>query len=232
VAQAHSGRLRRHWQDLMILVGQYDSPFVRRVAVTLNLYGIAFERRILSVFSDFGAMLELNPLGKVPVLELDDGERLYDSRAILDYVDGLVAPDRRMVPAGEPERRRVLRIEAVALGLTEKLYERTFEFARRDPEKRDPAVVARAERQIWSALAWLEALKPAPWLYGERTSRADVTAAIAYTYMNEKQAALLAQRPHPGLDRHCARCEALPAFKAAAYSATEAQRSGWVVEGG
>jgi glutathione S-transferase len=55
----------------MILVGQYDSPFVRRVAVTMNLYAMPFERRILSVFTDFEAMLQLNPLGKVPVLQLD-----------------------------------------------------------------------------------------------------------------------------------------------------------------
>ena len=64
----------------MILVGQYDSPFVRRVAVILNLYGFPFVRRPFSVFKDFDAVLALNPLGKVPVLTLDDGENLFDSR--------------------------------------------------------------------------------------------------------------------------------------------------------
>ena len=90
----------------MILVGQYDSPFVRRVAVTMNVYAMAFERQVLSVFSHFDAMLAINPLGKVPVLQLDDGERLYDSRAILDCLDGLVPADRRMVPVDEPDRRQ------------------------------------------------------------------------------------------------------------------------------
>ena len=113
----------------MILVGQYDSPFVRRVAVTMNIYTMPFERRVLSVFTDFEAMLAVNPLGKVPVLQLEDGELLYDSRAILDYLDGLVPVEKRLVPAGEPHRRRILRIEAVALGLAEKLYERGVEFA-------------------------------------------------------------------------------------------------------
>jgi glutathione S-transferase len=214
----------------MILVGQYDSPFVRRVAVTMNFYGMLFQRRVLSVFTDFDEMLAINPLGKVPVLQLDDGERLYDSRAILDFLDGVARPDRRMVPADGAHRRHVLRAEAVALGLAEKLYERGFEFARRDPEKRDPAVVCRAERQISSALAWLEALQPSPWLTGEDPSRADVTAAIAYTYMKEKHSVLLETRTYPALDRHCARCEALSQFKDAAYSAVEAQRSGWFPE--
>ena len=105
----------------MILIGQYDSPFVRRVAVTLHYYEIPFERRVLSVFTDFDAILTMNPLGKVPVLLLDDGERLFDSRAILDYLDSLAAPDRRLVPSAEPKRRAVLRIDAVATGVAEKV---------------------------------------------------------------------------------------------------------------
>lgn len=216
----------------MILVGQYDSPFVRRVAVALHLYAMPFERRILSVFSDFTAMLRVNPLGKVPVLQLDDGEVLFDSRAILDYLDGLVAPDRRLLPPEEPHRRRVLRIESIALGLTEKLYERIFEFARRDPAKRDGAVVQRVEQQIASALSWLEALRPAPWLYGDRLTRADVTTAIALTYMQEKAPTLLVPALHDSLAAHCARCESLSEFASAAYSADEARRSGWFPETG
>jgi glutathione S-transferase len=87
----------------------------------MNIYTMPFERRVLSVFTDFEAMLAVNPLGKVPVLQLEDGELLYDSRAILDYLVGLVPVEKRLVPAGEPHRRRILRIEAVALGLAEKL---------------------------------------------------------------------------------------------------------------
>jgi glutathione S-transferase len=212
----------------MILVGQYDSPFVRRIAVTMNLYAMPFDRRILSVFTDFAAMLAINPLGKVPVLQLDNDERLFDSRAILDYLDGLVPPARCLLPPDEPHRRQVRRIEAVALGLAEKLYERGFEFARRDPAKRDAAVVQRIERQIASALTWLEALQPNPWLYGDRITRADVTAAIAVTYMRQKWPALLTLVHHDTLAAHCTHCESLGGFVQAAYSATEAQRSGWV----
>ena len=73
----------------MILVGQYDSPFVRRVAVTLHHYGMPFERQVLSVFADAAAVRAVNPLGQVPALRLDDGETLFDSAAILDWLSTL-----------------------------------------------------------------------------------------------------------------------------------------------
>ena len=75
-----------------VLVGQYDSPFVRRVAVVMHYYGVAFGRRVLSTFADFDAMLELGPLGKVPILVMADGERLWDSRAVLDFLHGRASP--------------------------------------------------------------------------------------------------------------------------------------------
>jgi glutathione S-transferase len=211
----------------MILVGQYDSPFVRRVAVTLNHYGHSFERRPLSVFRDFDAVLAFNPLGKVPVLTLDDGESLFDSRIILDYLDGLAAPELRLVPTAESDRHRVLRVEAIAVGLCEKLYERGYEFARRDTDKQDLRVVARTERQIRSALDWLEALRPSPWLHGTRFTRADMTAAIAVTYMREKHEGFVSPSEHPGLQALCDICERTEHFHDAAYSAVEAERSGW-----
>ena len=211
----------------MILTGQYDSPFVRRVAVTLHHYGLPFERRILSVFTDFEAVLAVSPLGKVPVLSLDDGETLFDSRMILDYLDGRAGDTHCLVPTGEPARRQVLRIEAVALGLAEKGYERGVEFVRKAEGKTDPAWTDRAKRQLLSGFAWLEALRPDPWLYGERMTRADVTAATALTFLREKQPELFAGDPCPALMAHRERCEALPPFTAAPYSASEAARSDW-----
>ena len=86
------------------------------------------------------------------------------------------------------------------------------------------------ERQIDSALSWLEKLAPSPWLFGDRMSRADVTAAIAFTYPIEKHRSFLERRPSPVLEAHCRLCEALPQFAVAAYSASEAERSDWFPE--
>ena len=211
----------------MILVGQFDSPFVRRAAIALNHYGMPFERRILSVFQDFDAMLALNPLGKVPVLILRDGGYLYDSRAIIEYLEGVADPDRRLTPTEEASRREMLRLEAVGVGLAEKAYERGLEFARRSPGTQDPLWVGRLERQIKSALQWLEAAANSEWLVGGKITRADLAAAVAATYVAEKLPQLFDSTRFPQLDAHRQRCESLPTFSAAAYSATEAMATGW-----
>jgi glutathione S-transferase len=78
----------------MFLIGQYDSPFVRRTAIALRLYGLPFEHRPWSTFGDADKIAPYNPLLRVPVLVLDDGEALIDSAAILDHLDETVGHDR------------------------------------------------------------------------------------------------------------------------------------------
>jgi glutathione S-transferase len=212
---------------LPILAGQYDSPFVRRVAVVLHYYGLVFERRVLSTFTDFDAMLRLGPLGKVPVFVLAGGERLWDSRAILDFLHGQASPERLLLPRDEPARHQVLRIEAASVGFAEKTYERLLELARRAPGTHDPAWMARLERQITSVLAWLEAQRPGPFFFGQKLSVADVTAAVAFTYLKEKLPLLAPVGMFPALEKLRSTCEATAAFMAAPYSPTEAARSGW-----
>src|ERR1051325_8557462 len=98
----------------MILVGQYDSPFVRRVAVSLRVLGFAYEHDTRSVFGDFDSMRTTNPLGRVPSLVLDDGRVLIDSAAILDWLDETAGPDRALLPRSGPLRQRALRLIALA----------------------------------------------------------------------------------------------------------------------
>ncbi|MDU7520711.1 MAG: glutathione S-transferase N-terminal domain-containing protein [Roseomonas mucosa] len=74
----------------MILIGQYDSPFVRRVAVALRLYRLGYEHQPWSTFGDAERLAAINPLRRVPVLLLDDGEALIESGAILDHLEAVV----------------------------------------------------------------------------------------------------------------------------------------------
>ncbi len=204
----------------MILVGRYDSPFVRRVAVALHHYGLPFRRRVISTYDDFDAVLAVNPLGKVPALELADGTALVDSTYILDYLDDLVGPDRSLVPPTGAARAAVQRHVAVALGLTEKSVEYRTETMRRPPDKVVADRVARVARQIAAALAWLEKRASAEgWLCGEAMTQADVTAAIAVTNLQHKTPDLIPVELHPTLTAFARRCETLPPFRAAAYKA-------------
>src|SRR5512143_707883 len=93
-------------EKTMFLIGQYDSPFVRRVAIAMRLYGLPFEHRPWSTFGDADKIAPFNPLRRVPTLVLDDGEALIESMAILDYLDELVGPSKAMIAESGPERRR------------------------------------------------------------------------------------------------------------------------------
>src|ERR1043166_1405894 len=112
----------------MILIGQFDSPFVRRVGSALRLYDLPFEHRPWSTFGDADKIAPLNPLRRVPTLVLDDGEVLIESTAILDHLDELVGPERAMLPERGKPRRQALKICGLATGLADKavslLYER------------------------------------------------------------------------------------------------------------
>jgi glutathione S-transferase len=81
------------------LIGMMDSPYVRRVAISLELYGVEFESRPLSVFSSFEAFSRINPAVKAPTLVLDNGIRLMDSSLILAYFEGQASPARKLLPA-------------------------------------------------------------------------------------------------------------------------------------
>ena len=93
----------------MILIGQYDSPFVRRVAIAMRLYELPFEHRPWSTFGDGDKIAAYNPLRRVPTLVLASGEVLMESTAILDYLDEWVGPGKAMITArrqsGQPHLR-------------------------------------------------------------------------------------------------------------------------------
>src|SRR6185369_10230761 len=113
-----SGNDERH--EDMFLIGQYDSPFVRRVAIALRLYGLPFEHRPWSTFGDADKIAPYNPLRRVPTLVLESGEALIESAMMIDYLDHRVGPERAMFPTDGEARWRQQRIAALAMGLGDK----------------------------------------------------------------------------------------------------------------
>jgi glutathione S-transferase len=199
----------------MKLVGQLDSPFVRRAAVSLLHYGMEFDLVSLSVFDDFDEILSMNPLGRVPFLILDSGEVILNSQSIIEF--GEATADRRLLPRDEPHRSMVQRIDDVAVGLMEKSVELRTETVHKITEARDVAWKKRLERQIDSCLTWLERLEPSQWFYADQMTRADVSVAIGFTNLAHKFPALVPAGRYPRLAQHCKNAEALPLFSAAAF---------------
>lgn len=196
----------------MILVGQYDSPFVRRVAVALNILGLGYEHRPWSTFGDADRLATLNPLRRVPVLVTDDGEVLIDSAAILDHLDE-VAGEARLIAASGPARRAMLRVCALATGLCDKmaglLYERLLH------DEVSEAWVTRCSAQIDGTLAALEAACAACPTYfwsGAAPGHPDIAVACALRFLAEAHPQLHAPARWTRLTGHAAACEAMPAF--------------------
>jgi glutathione S-transferase len=199
----------------MILIGQYDSPFVRRVAIAMRLYGLAFEHRPWSTFGDADKIAPFNPLRRVPTLVLSDGEALIESTIILDYLDELAGPGKSMIASNGPERRHALRVCALATGLADKavslLYERVL---RKDQYSK--IWVERCQAQIGGVLDVLEKERAAiasPFWSGVKISHADIAVACVLRFTSEAHPSLVDPARHPALADHAARCEAMPVFQ-------------------
>src|SRR5580658_9389914 len=121
----------------------FDSPFVRRVAISMQLLDIGYEHADWSVGRDFEMIREYNPLGRVPTLVLDDGESLVESAAILDYLDEQVGSARALLPASGDERREALQLMAIATGSADKAVTQVYEGVFRPAEKRHDPWLAR-----------------------------------------------------------------------------------------
>jgi glutathione S-transferase len=199
----------------MILIGHYDSPFVRRVAIALRLYGMAYEHRAWSVFSQASEIAAYNPLKRVPTLVLDDGEVLIESAAILDCLDEVAGPERALIADGGPERRHALKVCALASGLADKAVSLVYERAVHGRET--PVWVERCRSQIGGVLAALEADRgdrPTAWWFGAKISHADIAVGCVLRFLSEAHPDVFDKGAWPALAGHAAACEALPEFAA------------------
>jgi glutathione S-transferase len=166
----------------MLLIGVNRSPFTRRVAITLNIYGVPFEQRALSGFDNRAEVRASNPLGRIPALVLDSGgETLIDSNAIIDHLDEVYGHDRPLTPPGGADRRAVLKVAAIMMGACEKCLHAAYERNRRPPEKLYQPWIDDCMAQVRNALVAVDAMidPKKPYLLLERLTQADVAAVVA-----------------------------------------------------
>lgn len=202
----------------MKLVGMLDSPYVRRVAVSLQLLGLRFEHQSLSVFRTFDQFGSINPVVKAPTLVCDDGTVLMDSTVILQYAHRLARP-RTLVPDDPVAMRRSLHLTGLALAACEKSVQMVYERSLRPPEKLHEPWLARVTGQLLAACAEMEqalrehALAVTPDAIGQD----GVDAAVAWRFVRAMVPHDVPVHDFPTLQAHSDQAEALPAFRAAPH---------------
>jgi glutathione S-transferase len=202
----------------MQLIGMLDSPYVRRVAISLQLLGLPFEHRSLSVFRTFDQFRAINPVVKAPTLVCDDGTVLMDSTLMLDYAEALAAP-KSLLPRGLPERLAALRTIGLALAACEKSVQLVYERNLRPPEKQHEPWASRVLGQMRAAFDELEAelanrARPGP---AQHIDAAGVATAVAWHFTERMLRGTLKDVGYPRLRELSAWAEQLPEFVSAPY---------------
>jgi glutathione S-transferase len=216
----------------MKLIGVLLSPFVRRVAISLNILGLPFELEEVFVFGEPDTVRRYNPLVRIPILALEDGTNLVESGAILDEIDHSVSPEKRLVPGENPLRRRVMQTAAIALACAEKAQWAFYEGRVRPAEKIHTPWIEHNDKQVLGGLEHLDVvaskINHGGWIAGTPSiSQADITAAVAFTFAKLSRPNLQLAGRFPHLARFTDRCESLPAFVNAPLPAST-RLQGWL----
>lgn len=198
----------------MRLIGMMDSPYVRRVAVSLKHLGAPFTHELVSVFRHYDDFAAINPVVKAPTLVTDDGIVLMDSGLILEHVERLVPAERRLTPTDLADHARAQRIIGLALAACEKTVQMVYETTLRPADKHHQPWLDRVRGQLLAAYRLLEAELGTDdaWLFGARPLQADLTAAVAWRFTGFALSDVVRADTHPALARLSQRAEALPEF--------------------
>ena len=201
----------------MQLIGMLDSPYVRRVAITLLRLGLPFEHRPISLFRHIDEFTAVNPLIKAPTLVADDGTVLMDSTLIIDYATTLAPEARSLMPRAPKARVRATRLLGLSLVVCEKAVQFHYERVLRPPEKQHEPWAARVRGQL---LAGLDALEREinggkGWLFEDRMMLADITLATAFAFTQGYLADIVEKARYEAIVSLSARAEDTAEFRAA-----------------
>lgn len=202
----------------MQLIGMLDSPFVRRVAVSLLVLRVPFTHRSVSVFRGFDEFRRINPVVKAPTLVCADGTVLMDSTLMLQYAESLVRP-RSLLPEASAELARALHGIGLALAGCEKTAQIVYERGLRPAEKQHQPWLDRVTGQLQAAYRALDQAMsgtPLP-VDGSALDQVTITAAVAWYFSRQMVPEALPAAAHPALEALSTACEALPEFRAAPH---------------
>lgn len=201
----------------MRLIGMLDSPYVRRVAISLQQLGLPFTHESVSVFRGYAAFSAINPVVKAPTLVCDDGTVMMDSSLICGYAEALARP-RSLLPADPVALARALRLCGLALAACEKSVQIVYEHNIRPQEKWHAPWLERVHGQLNAACRELEAdLGTAPaGLVDPAKTQAGICIGVVWRFITQTTPEALAA-PCPRVAALSDAAEALPAWRAAPH---------------
>lgn len=197
------------------LIGQLDSPYVRRVAVSAILLDIPYSMHLWSVGADQEKLRRVNPVGRAPAWLEMDGAVLTESAQIVEHFDDLVGPERALMPRDPALRRATRQWLGLLTGLLDKGIAINIERIFNAVPAQSTAWTRRCRAQLDTGLVEAERLcvarGAAPWLVGDAITHADIAFACFLTYLHDSLPLDLA--PTPALAARLARLEQLPALR-------------------
>lgn len=197
----------------MKLLGSPSSPFVRKVRVVAAEKAIPIDYVIDRPSAPESLVPTLNPLGKIPVLVLDDAEVIYDSAVIAEYFEGL-KPEPRLIPADFAGRITVKRWEALGDGLAETTVTISHDYGPMNDLSKREAWMPKQFSKVERALAAIDAaVRGRNWLYGDTFTFADICIGYALFYADAELPKLSLRRDYPTLASYTERLAARPSFR-------------------
>jgi len=199
----------------MQLIGMLDSPYVRRVAISLKVLGLPFVHDQVSVFRHFDKFSAINPVVKAPTFVTDSGVVLMDSGLILEHITHL-APCRLM-PADRAAHEIALRQLGLALAACDKTVSILYERNQRPPEKHHEPWMDRVLGQLLNALRALDKEASPDWFTGEDLMQPQITTAVAWYFIQHNYRQMIPAGDFPRLSLLSGRAEKLPAFQETSF---------------
>ncbi len=195
----------------MRLIGMLDSPYVRRVAVSLKILGLPFQHEAVSVFRNFAQFSAINPVVKAPSFVTDDGTVLMDSTLILLHVEQVAG--RSLMPAGTAAYTKALRRIGLALAACDKGVSIVYERGQRPEDKRHQPWMDRVGGQMLAAWRELEGEVSDSWFAGDSVMQPEITTAIGWRFITQMLPDIVPVADFPRLAALSARAEQTQAFR-------------------
>ena len=197
----------------MKLLGTDGSPYVRKVRISLEEKGVAYDYVRERPSVPGSSVPNYNPLAKIPTLVLDNGKAIYDSPVIVEYVDG-IGKGAKLIPTEFEARIEVKRWEALGDGIADATVLVSHDFRNPENERQKPDWYEKHGSKITRGLATMDRdLGDREFCFGNSFTLADIACAYSLAYLDLAWKPVDWRKAHPRLAKFYERMMQRPSFQ-------------------